>query len=550
MSSDRNSGPILRISEGPLAGKTFELRSPPVVVGRHKDCQIVLPAETVSKKHAAIRREGLHLVVEDLGSRNETQLNGVTIKGPTKLRDGDRISICGFQLQFEDAGLKLEKDDESSSTILGSIELTGSTQFLPRARPADTLKAVLEMIREIGSSLQYREVLDKTLSSLFTIFPQADRGFVLLSEAGSPCFVPQATRFRSENTAPLTLSTTVYAHVMEEGKAILSTNVPKDLRFISSGSIHGAAIRTMMCVPLFSRDHKPMGMIQIDTQEQRSKFSPEDLDVLAAVAGPVALAVENARLHDNLVNLSTVAASLKNAHAVQLALLPDTRPDLVGYEFWDAYEPAQAVGGDYFDYLRLARDDGSHVWAISIGDVSGKGMPAALLVAKLSSEVRTCLLSESKPEQAMERLNRQLYDERFPDRFITFLLIVLDATRHTMTVVNAGHMGPMIRRANGSVEVVGQEENGPALTILETAEYRSVETSLDSGDVVVLYTDGVDEAMNSQDRCFHASGIIRMMKAAPAGAAAVGEAILEAVKSHAGTSPQSDDIGIVCFGRI
>ncbi len=182
-------------------------------------------------------------------------------------------------------------------------------------------------------------------------------------------------------------------------------------------------------------------------------------------------------------------ASLRNAHDVQMALLPEHRPDLPGYEFWDAYEPALSVGGDYYDYFPLRNEaQGGPLWAISLGDVSGKGMPAALLVAKLSAELRVCLLTEPHPVRAIEKLNRQLCDARFPERFITFLCVRLDGDTHRLTIVNAGHMGPLIRRASGLIEVIGEEDGGPPLAIIDGVHYASTETVLEKGAVVVLYT--------------------------------------------------------------
>ena len=551
MPGERHFTPMLRMIKGPTPGRAFALNGQSTTLGRSKECEIVLVAETVSKRHAEIRRDGGFFLVEDLKSRNRTLVNGGPIKGPTRLQDGDHLTICEFTFAFQNPTVTIRDDDEGSSTILGSIEVKDANSHVPKVRPEDTLKAILEISRDIGHSLQLREVLERTLGSLFKIFPQADRGFVLLKDSEERGLTPQAIRFRNDEGGPLSLSTTVFAHVMNEGKAILSTNVPDDSRFDKSPSLHGAEIRTMMCAPMMDMARQPIGIIQIDTRDMLSRFSEENLDLLAAIAGPVGLAVENARLHDELIRLTVIEASLQNAHEVQRALLPDSRPDLPGYRFWDAYEPAQAVGGDYFDYLALGGEGAEpSSWAVSIGDVVGKGMPAALLMAKLSAEVRTCLLTEHDPVSAMERLNRQLYDDRFPERLITFLLVKLDAEAHRITVVNAGHMNPLIRRASGKIESLGGDEGGPPLAVLEDTPYRAVETTLEVGDVVVLYTDGVTEAMDVRDHCFREEGLEKTMAAAPLGAEAVGEAILQAVRRHASGTLQSDDIGLVCFGRV
>ncbi|MDB5351101.1 MAG: rsbU 1 [Planctomycetota bacterium] len=550
MHAHRNPAPTLRMVKGAAPLRTFELLADRITLGR-KDCQIIVADERVSKLHAEIRREGAGFVLVDLDSRNGTKVNGGYIAEPTRLRDGDQIVLCEHVFEFRNPLVTLQDDNEGSSTILGSIELKSSSTLLPKLRAEDKLPAILEISRDIGKTLQLREVLEKTLASLFKIFPQADRGFVLLREPEGGDLVPHAIRHRKDEPGPLTLSTTVFNHVMDEGRAILSTNLSNDSRFLNAGSLHGDAIRTMMCVPLFDQQRATIGMIQIDTRNQRSLFSQEDLDLLVAVAGPVSLAVDNARLHDTLIRLITIEASLRNAHEVQLALLPEKRPDLPGYVFWDAYAPAESVGGDYYDYLPLpSPEEPPSIWALTLGDVSGHGMPAALLMAKLSAEARTCLLTEPDPVRAIEKLNRQLSDARFPERFITFVYVRLDLQTNRITVVNAGHMEPYVRRASGQLEVLGEHQGGPPLAIMDDIQFQSVETELHVGDVVILYTDGVNEAMNPEDHIFKLEGLRKAILAAPLGAEAIGESIVHAVRKHAAGCPQSDDIAIVCFGRV
>jgi serine phosphatase RsbU (regulator of sigma subunit) len=187
-------------------------------------------------------------------------------------------------------------------------------------------------------------------------------------------------------------------------------------------------------------------------------------------------------------------------------------------------------------------------WAIAVGDVSGKGMPAALLMARLSAEVG--LLLQMEPDRALivERLNRNLCASRTEDRFITFLLLVLNAERHEMTVVNAGHMAPMIRRFNGDIEVIGRELAGPPLGIMEDHQYEAVTASVSPGDVALLYTDGVNEALNKEGRLFGMKRLTETLANAPSGVAGVGQSILDAVRHHAAGCDQSDDITLLCFG--
>ncbi len=551
MESEWEQEPILRLVTGTTPVKSIPIPLGTLVIGRNKECQAVLLGDSkVSKRHAEVRRDSSGVYLRDLVSTNGTSVNGDFLQvAERQLRDGDKVRICEHLFVYHSTLVSL-RDDDDSSKILGSIDMGSSSRLLTKVRSEERLLAILDISRDIGNTLHLREVLEKTLGSLFRIFPQAERGFILLRKADGDDPILQAVKHRDPEGGPLTVSTTVFAHVMDKGTAILSENLVTDSRFGNPGSLQGET-RTMMGVPLLNQDRSPIGMIQVDTRDQKARFSQEDLDLLVAVAGPVGLAVENANLHEEVLRFASIRESLKNAREVQLAMLPEYRPDVPSYEFWDVYEPAESVGGDYFDYMpQKGSATESTVWAITLGDVAGKGMPASLLMAKLTSEARMCFLTEDDPIRAVEKLNRQLADARFPERFITFLGTVLDVEANTLTIVNAGHMGPMIRRADGRVEVIGEDMGGLPLAYSEETLYRAARTTLEPGDLVVLYTDGVHEAMNPESQIFRTDRLKRTIERAPKGAEGVVDAIVKAIRQHAAGCPQSDDIGIVCFRRL
>jgi sigma-B regulation protein RsbU (phosphoserine phosphatase) len=177
-------------------------------------------------------------------------------------------------------------------------------------------------------------------------------------------------------------------------------------------------------------------------------------------------------------------------------------------------------------------------------------MPAALLMARLSSEVRLLLQVEPDPARVVERLNRNLCSGGTADKFVTFLLVVLDGERNELAIVNAGHMGPLIRRADGRIEVFGEDQAGPILGVIDGQTYEVAITPIGPGDVVVLYTDGVSEAMDDAGDQFGIERLKRSLAAADPCVSSVGVAILDAVRRHAGAQDQSDDITLLCFGRI
>jgi serine phosphatase RsbU (regulator of sigma subunit) len=419
-------------------------------------------------------------------------------------------------------------------------------------KPEAKLRALQQISQAFGTTLVLGELLEKVLDSLFEIFPRAERGFVLLREPGSSTLVPEAVRSRSGPAGEVSISKTVLNRVLNDGQAILSKDLPRE--FPESASVSDIRIRTLMCAPLLGQDRKPVGIMQIDTCDRRGPFDQDDLEMLVAVASQVSVVVQNAQLHRVLDRQRELEQELQFARQVQRALLPESLPSVPGYEFWVHYEPAHHVGGDYYGFIPIGQgkadeDTLGARWAIAVGEAVGKGMPAAMLTATLSGEVRLLLQGETDPARVVSRLNRQLAENGVLDMYITFLLAMLDITTHRLQVVNAGHPCPLIRRRDGRVEEFAKESSGLPLAIKADWVYETAETILEPGETVILYTDGVNDTMNAVNERFGEHRIKQTLGATPAGPTAVGEAILRAVRDHSAGRPQFDDTTLVIFGR-
>ena len=375
----------------------------------------------------------------------------------------------------------------------------------------------------------------------------------MLEDAKRRVLAPEAIRTRSGPAGELSISKSVLQRVLNNGQAILSKDVAAE--FPHSESISEGRIRSLMCVPIMDQKRHPIGILQIDTRDGRGWFVQEDLDLLVSVAYQISVAVQNARLHGDLLKQHEMEQELLFARQVMQALLPERPLSVPGYEFWDCYEPARHVGGDYYGFLPLYeaqenRQQPARRWAIAVGDVVGKGLPAALLTARLSAEIRLFLQGEADPARVVSLLNQQLIENGVLDMFITFLLAVLDIPSHKLRVVNAGHPCPLIRRRNGTIEELGRDASGLPLAIERDWVYAVVETTLEPGDVVILYTDGVPDAMNTENERFGDARLRQLLAGAAAGPAAVGEALVRQVHNHASSGNQFDDITLVAFGPI
>ena len=302
-------------------------------------------------------------------------------------------------------------------------------------------------------------MLPKILESLFAVFPQADRGFILLLDRDTGQLVPRAVhQRRPEDGGRPAVSRHIVNQALSTGRALLSADAGTDARFDPSQSVRSLQICSMMCVPMHDRDGTGLGVIQMETRDRANCFREEDLDVLVCACTQAARAVELAGLYQD-------RRDLEAATQIQKSFLPRGRPQIPGLTFFDYYASARRVGGDYYDYIPLP----TGLLAICIGDVSGKGVPAALLMARLSAAARFSLASEPDPAAALGRLNLTLTETHNDDRFVTFVAALIDPATNELTLLNAGHP-PAMRRRGTAVEELGDGHGrlaaghrGPAL---------------------------------------------------------------------------------------
>lgn len=573
--------PFLRIIEGVCPGKIIPLQSERTVMGRHPGCQVVLDNASVSRTHAQIvESHGAHFL-EDLRSRNGTQLNGETIQGRVQLRDGDEIRVCELAFTFlndvpDDTNVgvversvggttvdkpikmahpatprttsaipiaELSAEKLENSSIVSSLDVS---QYAPRVgvRAELKLQAILEIGRQLSQTLDLDDLLNRILSELFRIFPGADRAFLVLKNQDNGELKIRAFRTRGDaDTETARLSSTILKKAMSERRAILSTDAAGD--FNASESVASLRLRSVMCCPLLASEDAVLGIIQVDSQNIRMQFSQDDLDLLSCIAGQAALAVENAALHAETLARRDLERELDFATQVQLGFLPTERPPVPGYEFFDYYEAAQRVGGDFFDYIPLP--DGRI--ALTLGDVAGKGVPAALLMARVYAAARYELVARESPAVAISELNAVVSSRGLGNRFVTFVVIVLNPADHSVTVVNAGHMAPLLRASDGTVSKIGFAEAGLPLGVVDDYSYNSKSLQLKPGETMLLYTDGVSEAMDGEQQLFGTERLIKLMSANSGSAQDVGYGIVESVNRFTDGQAQRDDICMLVLRR-
>ncbi len=544
--------PSLHILKGVNEGALIPLTGDRFVIGRNPDCGIVIPVTSVSREHASILRIQGRFFLEDNKSRNGTFLNDRAITARTPLKNNDRIRICDFLAAFLDRQGDEDGDEEGEADSTSTVEamLSHSSHQIWETQPAEKLRGLLEISGNLSKTLELDALLPKIVDSLFNLFRQADRCFLIQTEEGSKRLQPRVVKTRRpQDETNARFSRSIVQKCLESGQAFLSDDASRDDRIQLSQSVVDFRIRSVMCVPLCDANGKAFGVIQLDTQDRSKKFTQDDLKFLWGVANQAAIALENARMHAEAVSRERLKRDLELAHRVQLSFLPAKLPQVDGYEFYAHYEPANEVGGDYYGFVPLPEGR----LAVTVGDVAGKGVSAALLMAKLSSDTRFSLLTETDYGRAIAKLNDLLHEFASPlDRFVTFCAAILDPVRHTVTMVNGGHQSPLLYRKGSGVlvDAMPSEVVGVPLGIMDGAAFSTHQITLEPGDTLVMFTDGVPEAHDVREKQLTMSGVHRAVEqAGNISPTVLGERIIRAVQQHAAGRSPHDDVTLVCLGR-
>lgn len=537
----------LRVLEGKEPNREYDLADHEILLGRDQSCQIVIDADSVSRRHARLTLDNDSYLIEDLNSKNGTYLNDERIEDKVVLRPDDRIEIGTAVFRYRSARPMAYETEESLQTrVLCTIDaITGDSAIL-QVNAESKLQAILQITKSLSRTLDLDKLLSRMLDGLFEIFPQADRGLVLLSEGER--LIPKAVKGRRGMHQSVQYSRTIVDKVMTERRAILSQDATQDERIPATRSISRLQIRSVMCVPLLSQDNKGLGLVQLDIQDKKRKFSEDDMQILAAVASQASVSVEQAQLHREVIRHTRVQKELDFAREVQQKLLPRTMPELEGYGFWAYYEAAREVGGDFYDFLRLPNGNE----AVLLGDVAGKGVPAALMMSKVSTLCKVALLSyPDSLSKAMYALNNEVCDAGFEMSFVTIEVCVLNPKTHEVTVANAGHVAPMFCRAGSTVDMaLGEQVRSHPLGIDHDVDYVTDRTELAPGESVVLLSDGISEAMNSAEETYSVGRIREQLsRGAAEEPARLGRLLLEDVGRHMARREQDDDVSLVVFRR-
>jgi len=511
-----------------------------LLFGRSEECDVVIQNRRVSRNHAQISyRSGQYLLV-DLRSSNGTYLNGTEITGEAVLNYGDEIDIDEYLFRFVDA--EPPTMAESPTNILYSLATPS-----PTVNPTESrLQAVMAVAASISRSLTQEALFNDVLKAVMTVFRAANRAFVLTVDATEDLQIrSRLTRFDAENAlAHAPVSRFVAQKVFSAGEAILSLNAADDPQLDPSASVRDLQIASLICAPIPGSNGKTLGVVYVDSFSKGKTFDEHSLEMLATISTIVGQFVENARLQETRLRAELLQREMQLAQDVQQMLVPSNPPELLGYGFAHEYEPAGVLAGDYVDYIELA--DGRV--AIAIGDVAGKGAPAALMMARMSSAVRLVLQGEQDIAAAIQRLDAVLAEKNEAMLFASFAIFVLDPATHQVMFVDAGHPQPILKRGSTAEECFDTENKGTVLGIGTGRSFRNQTMPLHPGESLVMITDGVTEARNEERDLFGVQRLIAAVQSADDSAEGIRAEIVRQVGEFQ-HGDNSDDMSIVVLRR-
>ena len=476
------------------AGRQVPIDEVPFRLGRRAASDLVLPQGEVSRDHAEIVAAGSGYAIKDRGSRYGTFINDEAVTERV-LAAGDRIRLGrtgGAELVFRLAAAPTTVQDAGAGTAAADLR---------------QMAALLEGLRALSAARVLDDVLALVMDSAITV-SGAERGFIMLANDEGALNLKMA-RARGRQTLPgsgFETSRKIPEEVFRTGKTRIEANLlDGDLADAHVGTV-ALGIRHVICVPLrlmrFSdaasaeppaeeegEQQQRIGVLYLDSRDKAKLLSPATESALETLANEAAVAIQNAELYRAALDNARLEREMRTAAEIQQALLPNRRRSGAFFEAAAATLPCRSIGGDFFDYVD--RPDGS--LAFALGDVAGKGPPAALLGALMQGSLEAEGGRGAGPAAALTTVNTALVRRGIQGRFVTLFYAVLDPDGR-LIYCNAGHNAPVLVRAGG---VERMETGGMVLGLFDGVPYAEGTVTLQSGDFLVLFSDGVSEAMNA-----------------------------------------------------
>lgn len=400
---------------------------------------------------------------------------------------------------------------------------------------------LLEIGKQLSSSLGLDDVLRMMLNSLNKAV-EFEAGGVFLIDADTGDIQSLLTQGYDSASGPkiqLKVGQGLVGSVAKSAEAVIVPDVSSDKRYVNSRD----ATKSELVVPIILED-RTIGAINLES-DREAAFDQQQAELVSAFASQAAVSIERARMHEKMLSAHKLEEQLHIAREIQRSFLPRTNPPIIGYDLCGKNIPSFEVGGDYYDFIRIVESQ----FGIAIGDVSGKGIPASLIMASF----RASLIAEIRNNYAIrticKKVNNLLCESVQPGNFVTAVYGVLDSKNHVFTFVNCGHCLPILLRADGDVEYL--REGGPLLGVTPDAEYEERPVYINAGDIIFLYTDGISEVFDSDNKELDLDQLTEVIREnREKSAAEILDAVYRAVTRFAAPQHVYDDLTMILVKRL
>jgi len=527
----------------PPTTRSFDGES--VIVGRTEKADITIDDYSVSRRHARFFRRNGVWFVEDLGSRNGTDVNGRRISEPSPVNPGDVITIGSSVLRLPGdhvaaaaphSTIEAERDESIYSVLRPAADLMEEVATGGAAKAMARLRLLHEVHRALAAPIARADLLQMLLDQACAVLRPEQAAIFMRAADGSVERV--ASRRWGGGSAPMLVSRRLAEEVIDKRSAALVLDAQCDERFAGAMSVLASGVRSILAAPLADAEGC-LGMIALYSSIGVRRFSEQDLEVLVSIASAAAMRIRNIDMAEAAAERRALDREIALARDIQMDLLRRRPPERPEVELAGRVIPAHSVGGDFYDFVIA----GEKLWFV-VADVSGKGMGAALMMAVGQTLFRAVTASGGELGELMTRVNHELAIENDRAMFITAMAGCLDLASGQLLLVNAGHNLPYHLGRDGAISMLNVR-NSLALGVVDNAGYPVTEVPLAPGDAVLLYTDGVCDAIDEAGQRFGTSGLERALgEIASLPADAVVQHLCDAVIRFAGSAPQEDDITV------
>jgi serine phosphatase RsbU (regulator of sigma subunit)/pSer/pThr/pTyr-binding forkhead associated (FHA) protein len=477
--------------QGPEAGRRYALDKDCTVLGRQAECAICLFGRAVSRQHAQILLREQTYFLEDLGSSNGTFLNNKRIPSRVAVpfNEGDVLTVGPHVFALRDTpGVTFAT--EANLVVREQVSALTLSSSFGSQDPAGKLQVVLEIAQNLARNLDLEPLLETLVEQLLRLLPQTDRAMVILCEDGN--LVVRAQRARgTQDASTMPYSRTIVRRALDEGIGVLSDDVHQDVRFKSSDTVMSLNLHSVLCVPLITKEGTRLGVIQLDRFRRGTGYQVDDLHLVATVGLQMAVALENAAFHAEKLREQRLLQELAMARDIQQGFLPTDLefPD-ADFDVFGRVCPARQVAGDLYDFFPVP---GGKL-AFLIGDVSGKGMPAALFMVAVHTLCRHLARQYASPAQTLEKLHADMAADNPSAMFVTLLLGSYEPSSGEVVLCSGGHPPPLLRRASGKVDTISLPAGRLLGVDVGQQVWQDTRLRLAPAETLVGVTDGFLEA--------------------------------------------------------